>query len=195
MPRIAPLLPALALIALAVASPSRADAAFQLDQYATNSNTTLTGTVLGQSFTPGLNQIIQVTFFTPSAGPERSYGLTLYEGSGFGGTILATTTASSPGPAIGFDFGAIVPLSPGSIYTLAIRAIDGNALTLQASDRNSYTRGMAFGPSGPISGTDLSFSEFASSTATAPEPSSLLLVGLGAAGLVPLRRLAQRRTT
>lgn len=195
MPRLRPLLPALALIALALAPPARLDAAFVIDQSNVISNTALTSARLGQSFTPGLAAIQQGTFtLFGTTAADTTYTISLFSGAGFGGTSLATTTTllAANSSLIQYDFGQAITLTPGSVYTLGISRVDGALFTLQVGTGNPYAGGTAYTSGSSFNGGDLVFSEGPNSV---PEPASFVLVGLGLASAGLTHRVRSRPTT
>jgi PEP-CTERM motif len=85
-----------------------------------------------------------------------------------------------------------VALTPGNVYTLQIDLISGTTLDEAAGDGNPYAGGQAYFSSGTaFSGSDLVFSE-GTNPASAPEPTTLSMLGLAALAMVGLRRFVRR---
>lgn len=140
-------------------------------------------TGVGQSFTPTLTEIDAADFvFTAT---NASLELTLYSGSGIGGSALATS-ASVPLTSGFFNFQTVLfslpstTLIPGDTYTLFVTAVTGK-FGFEDTGGNNYAGGEFFNQSGIASPTtDLIFAE---GLAAIPEPSTWALLVLGFAGL------------
>jgi hypothetical protein len=186
-----------------------AHAGQQIDQQSTDfTNSNNTGTAnptVGQSFTDTLG-LIDFAAFSLYVTKAASYSVELFSGSGFGGTLLATsdTQALAVGTVltpVEFDFSSQIALDPGSVYTLQLVQV-GTAPTSfklgEAISRdNPYAGGSWFnGADGSINlANDLVFAEgYTPAVAAVPEPANaaLLMAGLGFMGLIARRRQASK---
>ena len=170
-----------------------------------SSKTSLTAVpAVGQSFTANASvmNLQSIGFQWVDFNPGNSLPnltMDLFQGSGFGGTLLDSDTKSISVVPIDFSF---VPfdfsgntLTPGADYTLR--------LTTNSGGRGAFVSGSDGNPSGveyagghryttTITGTmanttqDLGFQVLG--TATVPEPSSLVMVGLSGFALMSRRR-------
>lgn len=122
---------------------------------------------LGQSFTPTNSG--WATAFTIYAGSNISsaYTLRVYEGAGFGGTLLGTAVPQAPnavGLALTYTLAGI-PLTAGQTYTFSLTS-NPSATSLQCTSNNPYAGGQVYyGASTPLAGYDLRFVVTSSSIA------------------------------
>ncbi len=153
-------------------------------------------TNLGQSFTAGLSSI-DAAFFNlkTNGGFSTTVVVDLFDGIGYGGTLLGTTGSVTFGSTvfqtIEFDFASSIALTAGNTYSLRIGTTSGALFAAQFSSSNPYSRGAAISNVGnvvPI--VDLVFSEgpLASVAPDAPEPASIALGLTGLAGILVARR-------
>jgi hypothetical protein len=152
------------------------------------------GVIFGQSFTPTLSGIDAIEFLM--AGDNDVVVVQILDGvvgfDGLGGTVIATSNAlvvTTPGfhQTIHFDFPTTVSLVPGQTYVARLftpGGIEGVSETGDLYGGGQFLHeGIAVG-SFPSS-RDLIFTE---GLHTVPEPTTLVLFGLGMAGLA-LNRL------
>jgi len=159
---------------------------------------------IGQSFVAedaGLGQIaFSFAEFTSNTSSDGLVTMTLYEGSGFGGTVLGSVTQDVSGSLpdafanvinfIDFDFTGVT-LTVGQTYTAAVTATDASiAINFLGSD--GYAGGQlfessSFGLSGcsPSSLCDL---DFRVTPSAVPVPAAVWLFGSGLLGLVGVAR-------
>ena len=175
-------------VSVLLLSPGRAQANFIIDQQNTVGGSSSGSTGAGQSFTPSLVGISSATFNLATPNTNDTFRLDLFNGSGYGGTLLAssaplTINTSATLQMIEFDFPSTVSLTPGNLYTLRVVLTAGPSYSADFSSSNPYAGGMAFGSSGiPAPSNDFVFSEGMNGV---PEPSTLAqfaLCGIGLAG-------------
>jgi hypothetical protein len=152
---------------------------------------------IGQTFTPALNGIDFATFrLTNFGNTGGSYQAELH--TGVNGALLATTStvslagnccgnATFTGAEVEFDFASLVPLTPGSLYSLIVARIDSSSnFALIGTSPGGYAAGTAiFG--GTANPADFFFSE-GLRVAAVPEPAAISLVGLGLFAIAARRR-------
>lgn len=140
---------------------------------------------IGQTFTAVDAQISSIAFafsdINPSF-PNEPVTMSLYEGVGFGGTLLGSVTQTLPGllPStldtpvfIDFNFSG-TQLDIGSVYTIAVAVPSSPKVAVVYSDANPYSGGHYIsGVDGIISGFDLNFRITA-----VPSPSGAVLGGI-----------------
>src|SRR5215216_3218955 len=160
------------LVVALVAAPSFAD----ITQSTFNSTTSVPLSGLGQSFTadPSVGNLLSAMFVITNNDPAMSVTARLYDGTGYGGTLLDTDVVSLPNVVptnspIFFDFTG-TSLTSGNVYS--VRLTPTGALSLQAANTDPYSGGAQLDGSGsPISGFDFRFTIHGE--AAVPEPSSL----------------------
>jgi hypothetical protein len=164
-----------------VATPSLADITQSTFQFSSTTSVPLSG--LGQSFTadPSVANLLSAMFVITNNDPAMSVTARLYDGTGYGGTLLDTDVVSLPNvlptnSPIFFDFTG-TSLTNGNVYS--VRLTPTGALSLQAANTDPYSGGAQLDGSGsPISGFDFRFTIHGEPV---PEPSSLTLIGFAAA--------------
>lgn len=137
---------------------------------------------IGQSFMPTLSSVSMAEFFLLTGGAPSTVTLNVFEGSGYGGTLLGSsdpvTFNNTSLEVIHFDFAVPVGLTPGNTYTFRLLASDFGYGALYSSS-NPYSRGDLYDDSGGVAaGFDLVFAE------GIPEPSSAWLLLVGAAAIL-----------
>ena len=154
------------------------------------------GNNAGQSFTPTLAGIDFAIFFIDADGGQNADGslltlrVDLFEGNGFGGTLLASTaplvvTTNSFQP-IEFNFPTTVALTPGNVYSLQV--VSGAGVGIVGFDmliflNDGLPGGTAFNQFGvPFPAADWVFAEGINVAVSGP--STFALLGLGALGLL-----------
>ncbi|HMP76984.1 MAG TPA: PEP-CTERM sorting domain-containing protein [Kiritimatiellia bacterium] len=184
-----------------------------LDAFVNNSGVASNGT-LSQTFTATSDLTLSTVEFAYRTSAAGSYTLSIYEVAG----PTNTTISRIGGPlvnAVAFDIAAdstdyAVPgsasysaialsltgvdqivLEAGKYYEIELARTSGSGLELMRSGANSYAGGTAYANGALVSpGVDRDWT-FALSSAVVPEPSSVLLLGLG--GLFVARRLRSGR--
>jgi hypothetical protein len=149
---------------------------------------------LGQSFTPSLTGVDFIRVLLFDANPSNGLGATLYVNlrtNSITGPILATTPSvalpDNFDNVVNFFFTNTVPLSPGTLYYFEPVVRLGDQWKAMTGEYN-YPGGVAFGLGQPNSAVDFWFRE-----CLVPEPSPILLLLLGCAGLFAVRE--RRRTS
>ncbi len=151
----------------------------------------------GQTFTPSLNGIdaIELRVSRSSIVPD-TVAVDLFEGTGFGGTLLGTTNSlvltNGPNQVKHFDFAATIPLTAGNTYTFRARLISATGdFDLEFSNSDTYSGGEAIGFSAASGGNiDL---WFVTGLHTAvPEPPLALLFAACVGALRLLKDRADR---
>ena len=179
------------LIVLALWSAPNA-VADVIDQMSTLANSVFgPSTSPGQSFTPALNGVGFATFSLETGGPSSTLQVNLFNGSGYGGTLLASTPSLSITNAafqtIRFDFGGNIALTPGNTYTFQIQVLSGSSIFEQEGSPDPYPGGTEFSSTGVAqTNFDLVFSE--GTISAVPEPSTSALFSVAALGLLGFRR-------
>ena len=191
---------ALALAAaLLAARPAAAQPLAVIDQQNTvGGSATIPISAVGQLFTPTLTRIDAATF-SLQADLGTALQLSLYSGP-VGGTPLGTSGVIDAGTVgfqtVRFDLLAPVTLTPGSVYTLFLRALGGGDFEAQYSDANPYAGGvMIFSDGSAALGADLVFAEGLATTGPGtlvPEPSTWALLGTGLLALAVVSRRRRR---
>jgi hypothetical protein len=180
----------LALLAiLIVATPSLADITQSTFNFSATTTVPISG--LGQSFTADASvaNLLQAIFVITNNDPGMSVTARLYDGAGFGGTLLDTDVVNLPSvlptnSGLFFDFTGN-SLTNGSVYT--VRLTPTGLLSLQAADTDPYSGGaMLDGSGSAIPSFDFRFTIHGEPQV--PEPSSLALIGCAAALVCGRRR-------
>jgi hypothetical protein len=177
------------LAAALVATPALADITQSTFNFSATTSVPISG--LGQSFTadPSVANLLQAMFVIINNDPGMTVTARLYDGSGYGGTLLDTDVVSLPNvlplnSPLFFDFTGNA-LTNGNVYS--VRLTPTGALSLQAADTDPYGAGAQLDGSGaPITGYDFRFNIHGE--AAVPEPTSLTLIGLAAAFLATRRQ-------
>ena len=152
----------------------------------------------GQAFTPTFSAIDAATFRLSTGGSAATLQLELYEGAGTLGALLGASgprsVATSGFEQVDFNLASRVSLTPGSPYTLFVRALNG-VFGQEFSAGDPYTGGDAYDQNGFVAqGVDLVFAEGVTSPVSAvPEPGTLGLLGAGLAALGGLGARTRRR--
>ena len=146
----------------------------------------------GQSFTPSLPGVCFATFSLSTPSVSDTLRLDVFDGSGFGGTLLASSAlvAVNTGTAlqpIEFDFSSTIGLTPGNSYTLHVELTAGTTYGAEFSSSNPYTGGVGFASNGvPNPANDFVFSEGLN---VVREPSAFALSALCGIGLAGGRKI------
>jgi len=153
---------------------------------------------IGQSFTAE-DPNVTFGFFLTTMNPTETNGMltvTLYQGSGFGGSVLGSSTFSLANGYDNFfdvDFTA-VNLVVGNVYTVGVSHPSSLYWGLQGMlDTDNYAGGTAFtfgNPGGDIGGMTLRDWRFRVTPAAAeiPKPAGFTLLPLGLAAIAAWRR-------
>ncbi|SMP79636.1 PEP-CTERM protein-sorting domain-containing protein [Neorhodopirellula lusitana] len=181
----------------AAADSVHADLITNIDQSSQSANieffmTTGTGTGFGQSFLPTLSAIDAAEFSLRSAGGVSNVRLDVYDGDGFTGSLLGSSSivgiSNTALETVHFDLDSQISLAIGNAYTLRLLHISGAAYFAEASTLDPYSSGISYNPFGiAVASNDLVFSEGTHVTAV-PEPSSFAMLLLGGFGATIIRR-------
>ena len=152
---------------------------------------------MGQSFTPSLAGVGFVQLEFHDVHPTNGLGATVYVNllaDSITGTVLGTT-ATVPMPDNFFDgvtnffFPTTIPVTPGTAYYLQPVVLSGDDLWSVIVGNFGYQGGSFYALGVPqLNGSDLWFRE----GVVTPEPSSIVLVLVGAGLLVYARRKCNR---
>jgi hypothetical protein len=184
--------------------PSLASAhAFTIDQLndpASPSAIFINQPPLGQEFTPTLSSLSVVELMIMDSLPTDGIGSTVtvnIRGGAIAGPVLGTSTLVLPNAYGGgtfalthFDFLAPVPLVPGNLFVMELVAT-GTGFTVAVNPANTYAGGRFISLGNVVQGSDLVFRE-GPVLAAVPEPTTLLLVGVGTALTAGARRRRAR---
>jgi PEP-CTERM motif len=154
----------------------------------------------GQSFTPtltGLDFVVLNVVAQSGHGstPPGDYVTEIRVGQGDSGVLLGTSdpvtlATDMPPTAIEFDFPSVVPLVPGTLFSIVARQVDlddGSNFLVGFTFDAGYPSGSGFG--GVPGDYDLYFQEGLRVT---PEPTTLVLSAIGLIGLAFVARKRKR---
>lgn len=184
----------IATLATLVAAASPATAGLILQDYENGASQIRFYSAIGQSFTAEDAHVsigFAIRDFNPQAAPtDFDVGISLYEGAGTGGTLLASRlfTSLTKGFAGYFDLDfSSVTLTVGAVYT-AIITDDTSRWGVAYADSDRYSGGTAF-VFGSAANSDLRFRVTPTDVTTPlPEPASFALTGVALAALAAARR-------
>lgn len=146
---------------------------------------------LGQSFTAEDAFVNSIGFVYDTFNPHFPYSpitVTLYQGSGFGGSVLGSTLISPVAGSFGAYYDALFPgiqVAIGQTYTAGVST--GNpywGIKINSVD-NPYSGGTAFYSTGAQEASDF---RFRVNAVPEPETYAMLLAGLGLLGTIARRR-------
>jgi hypothetical protein len=120
----------------------------------------------GQSFQAGITgNLATITFNvnnTPSPTLPGNFTVTIYNGDGFGGSVLGSTNLNvtgSTGGSVTVNFPSSIPLISGNTYTFGFQSSDGARMNL-FTNNNGYLNGSAYSNGSSLPTRDLYFSTF-----------------------------------
>ena len=151
---------------------------------------------IGQSFTAEDATVSAGLYFTvmnPHFANSDPIQYSLYAGTGVGGPLLNSSSFMVPDGFSGFhmvDFSA-TPLTVGNVYTLAAHVVGGSpywGVTIPLGD--PYAGGDGIFAGNVVVGQDVSLQVIPTA---APEPVSVVLLGIGLAGAAIRRRIHTSR--
>lgn len=130
---------------------------------------------IGQSFTPSAQMSLSaLSFYAYNANSAATLTMTLYQGDGYSGNVLATETLSGTSPGeIKFDLSTPVTLTANQIYTFKIETNTSGSHSINwNSGGNPYPGGAYWRYGSKFSTSDIWFKVY-SNTTTAPNYTSI----------------------
>jgi hypothetical protein len=154
---------------------------------------------IGQSFTAEDPLLGKIAFAFSDINPGSANDpvtMTLYSGTGFGGSVLKAVTQTLPDPLpstgappqfIDFDFTGTA-LVPGNVYTAAVTTSNSFKIAVVYDSADHYAGGIYIDVNGQQTTSELNFRV----TPGVPEPTALALISIATLALTPRRQRARR---